>query len=64
MNKFIAYLKDVQSELIQKTSWPTWSELTNSALVVMVASAIIAVVVFLMDSSFEFILSKLYEQLY
>ena len=32
--------------------------------IAMVASAIIAGVVFLMDSGFEFVLSKLYEQLY
>jgi len=51
-----AYLKDVYNELVNKTSWPTWSELTNSAIVVMVASVIIAAVIFAMDFSFETIL--------
>ena len=36
-------------ELMQKVSWPTFAELQNSAVVVFVASLIIAMVVFLMD---------------
>jgi preprotein translocase subunit SecE len=63
MNKIVAYLKDVHSELVTKTSWPTWSELTNSAVVVMVASVIIAMIVFVMDFSFENILEQVYKLL-
>ncbi len=59
-----AYLKDVHNELVNKTSWPTWSELTNSAIVVMVASVIIATVIFAMDFSFETILKWVYGKLY
>ena len=47
-------------ELTQKVSWPTWSELTNSAVVVMVASLIIAIVVLGMDKAFETILKLVY----
>ncbi len=64
MSKIVNYFKDVQSELVHKTSWPTWSELQNSALIVMIASTIIAVVVFGMDISFDKSLSWLYKQLY
>ncbi|MBN2744123.1 preprotein translocase subunit SecE [Breznakibacter xylanolyticus] len=63
MNKIVAYLKDVRSELVTKTSWPTWSELTNSAVIVMVASVIIAGVVFVMDFGFENILEQVYKLL-
>jgi preprotein translocase subunit SecE len=59
-----AYLKDVHNELVNKTSWPTWSELTNSAIVVMVASVIIATVIFAMDFSFETTLKWVYGKLY
>jgi preprotein translocase subunit SecE len=59
-----AYLKDVHNELVNKTSWPTWSELTNSAIVVMVASVIIATVIFAMDFSFVTILKFVYGKLY
>ena len=47
-------------ELTQKVSWPTSSELTNSAVVVMVASLIIALVVLGMDKAFETILKLVY----
>ncbi|MGQ1891693.1 preprotein translocase subunit SecE [Thermophagus sp. OGC60D27] len=64
MEKIKAYLKDVHHELINKTSWPTWSELQNSAIVVMIASVIIAAVVYLMDFSFDHLLQWIYEQFY
>jgi len=62
--KIKTYLKDVYNELVNKTSWPTWSELTNSAVVVMVATVIIATVIFVMDISFRNILGWVYEKLY
>ncbi len=64
MSKIVNYFKDVQNELVNKTSWPTWSELQNSALVVMVATAIIAIIVFGMDYVFDWGIDKIYKQLY
>ena len=49
MRKFINYLKESYTEMTKKVSWPTWSKLQSSAIVVMVASVIFAVVVFVMD---------------
>ena len=49
--KIINYIKESYSELVQKVSWPTSKELTNSAVVVLVASIIIALVVWAMDRS-------------
>jgi preprotein translocase subunit SecE len=62
MAKFsiVNYLKEVNNEWMHKVSWPTWSELQNSAIVVSVASLIIAIVVYLMDVSFSTILQKFY----
>jgi len=54
------YFKESYNEWTQKVSWPTWSELQNSAIVVSIASLIIAVVVYLMDISFSTILEKFY----
>ncbi len=62
--KIKTYLKDVHNELVNKTSWPTWSELTNSAIVVMVASVIISAIIFAMDFTFENLLNWVYEKLY
>ncbi len=64
MSKIVNYFKDVQNELVNKTSWPSWSELQNSALIVMVASVIIAGIVYFMDFSFDKILDLVYKQLY
>ncbi len=55
------YFKEIYDEWMHKVSWPTWSELQNSAIVVSVASLIIAFVVFMMDNSFQFVLEKFYE---
>ncbi len=52
MSKVIDYIKESYDELMNKVSWPTWSELQNSAIVVSVASLIIALVVFGMDILF------------
>ncbi|MDX9941192.1 MAG: preprotein translocase subunit SecE [Bacteroidales bacterium] len=60
MKKIRAYLRETYDELIHKVSWPTWSELQNSAVVVSIASLIIAVVVYLMDISFSSILKQFY----
>jgi preprotein translocase subunit SecE len=53
MSKFKDYVSETTDELVNKVSWPTWSELQSSAIVVMVASVIIALVVFAMDFTFN-----------
>ncbi|EFI16648.1 MAG: preprotein translocase subunit SecE [Bacteroidota bacterium] len=58
--KFINYLKDCYNELVHKTSWPTRQELTSSSVVVLVASVIIAIAVWIMDFSFEKIMHLIY----
>ncbi|MBW6491019.1 MAG: preprotein translocase subunit SecE [Lentimicrobium sp.] len=54
------YINESYDELVNKTSWPTWNELQNSAIVVSIASLIIAFVVYLMDMSFQTILERFY----
>ena len=49
MKKVIAYIKESYDELVHKVSWPTYSELANSAVVVLYASLLIALVVWGMD---------------
>jgi preprotein translocase subunit SecE len=43
------YIKESYIELIEKVTWPTWRELQSSAVLVLVATVIIALVVFGMD---------------
>lgn len=47
------YVKESYNELVNKVTWPTFPQLQNSTIVVMVASVIFAVVVLAMDLSFE-----------
>jgi preprotein translocase subunit SecE len=58
--KIINYIKESYNELIHKVSWPTSSEVFNSAVVVMIASLILALIVFLMDFSFEKVMTFIY----
>ena len=60
MKKITAYFKDSYTELVYKVSWPSREELSNSSVIVMIASLIIALVVFGIDSLFEWILKLLY----
>ncbi|MHC1707920.1 MAG: preprotein translocase subunit SecE [Bacteroidales bacterium] len=54
------YVQESYDELMHKVSWPTWKELQSSAIVVSIASLIIAVIVYLMDLSFSTLLKQFY----
>ncbi len=58
------YFQESYTELVHKVTWPTWAELQNSAVLVMVASLIFALIVagmdFLFSRSMEFIYSLLF----
>jgi preprotein translocase subunit SecE len=47
-------------ELINKMTWPTWDELQSSAIVTLVASALIALLIFGIDSILEQVFKFLY----
>jgi preprotein translocase subunit SecE len=61
IEKIKTYFEETYRELVEKVSWPTWSELQGSAVVVMIASLIIAIMILAMDSSFKFIMENLYK---
>jgi preprotein translocase subunit SecE len=61
MMRIVIYLKEAYNELVHKVTWPTVKELQNSALVVMVASLIFALIVFSMDTFFQKILEGIYK---
>ena len=62
--KLIQYVKDSYRELVDKVTWPTVSQLRNSAIVVMVASLLCAVVLVAMAPAFATILRAIYGLLY
>ena len=60
MRKFINYLKESYVELVKKTTWPTWSKLQSSAILVMVTTVILAVVIFIIDFVFQHLMTAIY----
>ncbi len=60
-NKVVNYIKESYDELMHKVSWPTWAELQSSAIVVSVATLIIAIIVFAMDEVFRNVLQQFYK---
>ena len=55
------YIKNSYRELVEKVAWPSFAQLQNSTIVVMVASVIFAIVVLAMDMSFETIMAGIYK---
>ena len=47
--KLLTNIEESYTELRYKTSWPTKEQLVKSALIVMIASVIIAAIVWVMD---------------
>jgi preprotein translocase subunit SecE len=49
MNKIREYIRLSTDELVNKVTWPTWEELQESTLIVMIASLLIALVIYVID---------------
>ena len=49
MNKITTFFRESYKELLEKVSWPTWSELQQSTVIVLVATLITTLLVWLMD---------------
>ena len=49
MEKITLYVKESYHELVNKVTWPSWISLQQSSVLVLVASLIIALIVFIMD---------------
>ncbi|HLS38348.1 MAG TPA: preprotein translocase subunit SecE [Sphingobacterium bovisgrunnientis] len=60
MANVLDFFKESYQEVTEKVTWPTWSQLQNHAVVVLVASLIIALVVLLMDKASSNVLELLY----
>jgi len=63
MAKVTEYIKESYEELTERVTWPTWTELQNSAILVLVAAIIIALIILLMDQSFGRLLQYFYKSL-
>ena len=57
------YFKNSYNELVNKVTWPSFQQLAGSTKVVMVASVIFALIVLVMDITFESIMNGIYHLL-
>ncbi len=53
MEKITTYFQEAYDELMHKVTWPTWSELQDSAVVVLITALIISIIVLGIDLSFK-----------
>jgi preprotein translocase subunit SecE len=58
------YFQESFTELMHKVTWPTWNELQNSAVLVMVTTLIFALIVAGMDFVFGRAMQFIYSLLY
>jgi preprotein translocase subunit SecE len=49
MNKLQTYFRDSYQELVEKVTWPTWAQLQQSTMIVIVATLLITALVWVMD---------------
>jgi preprotein translocase subunit SecE len=64
MNKISTYFRDSYKELMEKVSWPTWSQLQQSTMIVLVATLVITGIVWVMDFGTSNVLKFIYNQLF
>jgi preprotein translocase subunit SecE len=60
MNKVSNYFRDSYRELTEKVTWPTWAQLQQSTVIVLVATILITVMVAAMDFASGQILKLIY----
>ena len=61
--RIVNYIKESYKELVEKVSWPSFPELQSSTIVVMIASLLFAIVVLVMDVTFEKVMESIYSLL-
>jgi len=61
MNKITTYFEEAYDELMHKVTWPTWGELQDSAVVVLITAVIISVAVLFVDVTFREASKALYK---
>jgi preprotein translocase subunit SecE len=61
MNKITTYFRESYKELIEKVTWPTWAQLQQSTMIVLVATLVITAMVGVMDVAVLNILRQVYK---
>ncbi|MEM7549131.1 MAG: preprotein translocase subunit SecE [Bacteroidota bacterium] len=53
MSKLISFLRESKDEMLNKVSWPTYNQLQDSSILVLVASLIFALMIGVFDLAFD-----------
>ena len=61
MEKLKLYIKESYNELLNKVTWPTWANLQQTTVVVIVGSVILTAIVAAMDGVWSTVLRTIYE---
>jgi len=60
MNKISIYFRESYKELMEKVTWPSWTQLQQSTVIVLVATLLITIIVYVMDIFSSTILKFIY----
>jgi len=60
MNKVSTYIRESYRELLEKVTWPTWGQLQQSTVIVLVATVLITALVSVMDFGSNQVLKLVY----
>jgi preprotein translocase subunit SecE len=58
----VNFIKESIDELKTKVSWPSYSELQRSSVLVLVGAMVFALLLFVIDQSFENVMTWFYNQ--
>jgi len=61
MAKFGTYIQEAYDELIHKVTWPSWEELQQTTIIVLIGLIIITLIIFGMDFVSENLLKIIYD---
>ena len=49
MNKVSTYFRESYKELLEKVTWPSWTQLQQSTMIVLASTLIITAIIWVMD---------------
>ena len=60
MDKVTTYFRESYKELMEKVTWPGWTELQQSTVIVLVATLLVTLMVWIMDLASSTVLNLIY----
>lgn len=63
MDKITTYFQEAYDELVNKVTWPTWAELQESAVIVLVTAVLISLGVWFIDFTLRMGTTYLYKMI-